>query len=150
LKGFQRNVSIVNFIHLFRPTRSSCEKCNYIYALSQAGIEHAILRWQLGSVVLLGPAKRRVMKWRVISESYDFGESCSNHAQTTPTFPNDHTQFLNSPDVSLNWLTWESYVWRNSLSLTLWRSVRELSFLKLTAFTIVAMPMKRVMSVNFF
>jgi hypothetical protein len=50
----------------------------------------------------VGPAKRRVMKWRVISESYDFGELCSNHAQTTPTFPNDHTQFLNSPDVSLN------------------------------------------------
>jgi hypothetical protein len=49
-----------------------------------------------------GPAKRRVMKWRVISESYDFGELCSNHAQTTPTFSNDHTQFLNSPDVSLN------------------------------------------------
>ena len=27
-----------------------------------------------------GPAKRRVMIWRVIPESYDFGELCSNHA----------------------------------------------------------------------
>ena len=37
-----------------------------------------------------GELSRRVM----ISESY---------VQTTPTFPNDHTQFLNSPDVPLNW-----------------------------------------------
>ena len=41
----------------------------------------------------------RVIKWRVISESYDFGELCPNHAQTMPTFPNDHGQFVNSPDV---------------------------------------------------
>ena len=27
-----------------------------------------------------GLAKRRVMKWRVISGSYDFGELCPNHA----------------------------------------------------------------------
>jgi Cu/Ag efflux pump CusA len=46
-------------------------------------------------------AKRRVMKWRVtvyptvmISESYN--------VRNTPTFSNDHTQFLNSPDISLN------------------------------------------------
>jgi hypothetical protein len=31
--------------------------------------------------------KGRVTNRRVISESYDFGELCSNHAQTTPTFP---------------------------------------------------------------
>jgi hypothetical protein len=49
-----------------------------------------------------GMTKGRVTNRRVISESYDIGELCSNHAQTTPTFPNDHTQFLNSPDVSLN------------------------------------------------
>jgi hypothetical protein len=49
-----------------------------------------------------GMTKGRVTNRRVISESYDFGELCSNHAQTTPTFPNDHTQFRNSPDVSLN------------------------------------------------
>ena len=42
------------------------------------------------------------MKCRVISERYDFGELYSNHAQTTPTFPNDHAQFINSLDVSLN------------------------------------------------
>ena len=37
-----------------------------------------------------GPAKRRVMKWRVISESYDFEELCANQAHffktTTPNF----------------------------------------------------------------
>jgi hypothetical protein len=49
-----------------------------------------------------GMTKGRVTNRRVISESYDFGELCSNHARTTPTFPNDHTQFLNSSDVSLN------------------------------------------------
>ena len=38
----------------------------------------------------------------VILESYDFGELCVNHAQTTPTFTKDHTQFLNSLDVFLN------------------------------------------------
>ena len=36
----------------------------------------------------------RVMKRRVILESYDFGELCVNHAQPTPTFTKDHTQFL--------------------------------------------------------
>jgi hypothetical protein len=41
-----------------------------------------------------GMTKGRVTNQRVmISESY---------VQATPTFPNDHTQFLNSPDVSLN------------------------------------------------
>ena len=50
----------------------------------------------------LGMTKRRVMKRRVILESYDFGELCVNHAQTTPTFTNDHTQFLNYLDVFLN------------------------------------------------
>jgi hypothetical protein len=49
-----------------------------------------------------GMTKGRVTNRRVISESYDFGELCSNHAQTAPTFPNDHSQFRNSPDVSLN------------------------------------------------
>ena len=29
----------------------------------------------------VGPVTRRVMKWIVISESYDFGELCLNHAQ---------------------------------------------------------------------
>ena len=43
------------------------------------------------------------MKSRVISESCDFGVLCSNHAQTTPDLlTHDHTQFINSPDVSLN------------------------------------------------
>ena len=51
---------------------------------------------------ILGPAKRRVMKWRVILESYDSGELCVNHAQTTPTFTKDHSQFLNYLDVFLN------------------------------------------------
>ena len=50
----------------------------------------------------MGMTKRRVMKRRVILESYDFGELCVNHAQTTLTFTNDHTQFLNSLDVFLN------------------------------------------------
>ena len=49
-----------------------------------------------------GPAKRRVMKRRVILESYDFGELYVNHAQITPTVTKDHTQFLNSLDVFLN------------------------------------------------
>ena len=49
-----------------------------------------------------GMTKRRVMKRRGILESYDFGELRVNHAQTTPTFTNDHTQFLNSLDVFLN------------------------------------------------
>ena len=49
-----------------------------------------------------GMTKRRVIKRRVISESYDFGELCVSHAQTTPTFTNDHTQYLNSLDVFLN------------------------------------------------
>ena len=43
---------------------------------------------------LSGMTKGRVTNRRVmISESY---------VRTTPTFPNDHTQFRNSPDVSLN------------------------------------------------
>ena len=42
------------------------------------------------------------MKRRVIFESYDFEQLCVNHAQTTPTFTNDHTQFLDSLDVFLN------------------------------------------------
>ena len=42
--------------------------------------------------------KARVTKQRVIWESYDYGELC----QTTPTFPNDHSQFFNSSNVSLN------------------------------------------------
>jgi hypothetical protein len=54
------------------------------------------------SLGIPGMTKGRVMKWRVIPESYDFGELCSSHAQTTPTFPNDHAQYLNSPNVSLN------------------------------------------------
>jgi hypothetical protein len=41
-----------------------------------------------------GITKRRVMKWRVISDSYDFRELCSIHAQTTTTFPNDHAPKL--------------------------------------------------------
>ena len=57
-----------------------------------------------------GMTKRRVMKRTVILESYDFGELCVKHAQTTPTFTNDHTQFLNSLDVFLNKLTRESYI----------------------------------------
>ena len=43
------------------------------------------------------------MKRRVILESYDFGELCVNYAQTTPTFTNDYTQFLNSLLTLLNW-----------------------------------------------
>ena len=53
-------------------------------------------------VIETGMSKRRVMKRRVISESYDFGVLCVNYAQTTPTLTNDHTQFLNSLDVFLN------------------------------------------------
>ena len=56
----------------------------------------------LVQVYCAGMTKRRVMKRRVILESYDFGELCVNHAQTTPTFTNDHTQFLNFLDVFLN------------------------------------------------
>ncbi len=52
--------------------------------------------------VVTDMTKGRVMKWRVIPESYDFEELCSSHAQTTPTFLNDHAQYLNSPNVSLN------------------------------------------------
>ena len=59
--------------------------------------------WQNNIEVSGGMTKRRVMKRRVILESYDFGELCVNHAQTTPTFTNDYTQFLNSLDVFLNW-----------------------------------------------
>ena len=51
------------------------------------------------TLFLTGLAKRRAMEWRVILESYDFGKLCVNHAQTTPTLSNDHTQFLNSLDV---------------------------------------------------
>ena len=36
------------------------------------------------------------MEWRVASESYDFGELCPDQTQTTPTFPNDHAQFVSS------------------------------------------------------
>ena len=59
-------------------------------------------RYALLDNALTGMTKRRVIKRRVISESYDFGELCMNHAQTTPTFTNDHTQYLNSLDVFLN------------------------------------------------
>ena len=51
----------------------------------------------------MGSAKWRVMKRRVILESYDFEELCVNHTKTTPTFTNDHTQFLEPLDVFLNW-----------------------------------------------
>ena len=44
-----------------------------------------------------GMTKRRVNIGRVIQESYDFGELSLNHDQTTPTFPGDHAQLLNSP-----------------------------------------------------
>ena len=54
------------------------------------------------TLFITGPAKRRAMEWRVILENYDFGKLCVNHAQTTPTLSNDHTQFLNSLDVFLN------------------------------------------------
>ena len=37
---------------------------------------------------------RKDTKRRVIPESYDFGELCVNHAQTTPTFTNEHTNIL--------------------------------------------------------
>jgi hypothetical protein len=59
--------------------------------------------------IFSGPAKRRVevkMKWRVISESYDFGELWSSHAHTTPTFPNDHAQNPSSPDVFFEQTYW--------------------------------------------
>ena len=49
-----------------------------------------------------GMTKRRVMKRSVVLESYDCGELCVNHAETTPTFTNDDTQFLNFLDVLLN------------------------------------------------
>jgi hypothetical protein len=48
-------------------------------------------------VIYVGMTKGRVTNQRVISESYDFGELCSNHAQTSPTFPNDHTNFVTLP-----------------------------------------------------
>ena len=54
------------------------------------------------------------MKWRVISESYDFRELCPNHAQ----FLKQPHQFLNSPDVYLN-LHERVMFLRNSLSSTL-------------------------------
>ena len=40
--------------------------------------------------------KRRVIKGRDTSESLDLEsmDLWSNHVQTTPTFPNDHAQFL--------------------------------------------------------
>ena len=34
---------------------------------------------------ITGAAKRRVMKWRFISESYDFEELCPNHAHCFKT-----------------------------------------------------------------
>jgi hypothetical protein len=55
-------------------------------------VEYDIGDW-LNVELWSGELSRRVM----ISESY-----VRNHAQTTPTFPNDHTHFLNSLDVSLN------------------------------------------------
>ena len=57
---------------------------------------------QLPSYVLnnmwlnLGMTKQRDMKRRVISEGYDFGELWPNHAQITPTFTDNHTEFRNS------------------------------------------------------
>ena len=53
------------------------------------------------NIQMTGPAKRRVMKRRVILERYDFRELCVNHAQTTRTLSTDHTQFLNFLDVFL-------------------------------------------------
>ena len=38
----------------------------------------------------------------MILEGYALHWLCLNHAQTTPTFPNDHAQFVNSPDVYLS------------------------------------------------
>ena len=76
------------------------------------------------------------MKRRVILERYDFGELCVNHAQTTPTFTNDHTQFLNSLDVFLNGhervifdVTHED-VFYNSPFSRFWRSRELCQFLK--------------------
>jgi hypothetical protein len=59
------------------------------------------------------------MKCGVILESYDFGELCSNHAHTTPTFPNDHTQFLNSLSNMRELIMFDV----NSLSLTFFSSL---------------------------
>jgi hypothetical protein len=49
-------------------------------------------------------AKPRAIKGRVKLESCDVGELNSSHA----TFSNDHSQFFNSPNVTL--LTWKSYI----------------------------------------
>ena len=62
------------------------------------------------SLVKTSMTKRRVIKTRVISESYDFGQLWVNHAQITPTFTNEHTQYLNSLDVFLIELKRESYI----------------------------------------
>ena len=83
---------------------------NHVHDFSPISVTHFIFYTHsnrrdfplLNRFFLMGPAERKVMKQRVILESYDFGELCVNYAQTTPTFTNGHTQFLNSLDVFLN------------------------------------------------
>ena len=70
------------------------------------------------------------MKQRVILESYDFGELCVNHAQTTPTFTNDRTQFLNSLWLTIMKMLESYHFFYNSPFSRLWQSRELCQFLK--------------------